>query len=129
MNIIGICILAVVSAILALSLKQNVPHFAMLLTLAVGIIIFISVCTVMPDIITKIDNLMSATGVNTEYTAILLKTVGICFLCQFSVDICRDSGQGALAGKVEFAGKLMILLSALPLMNEIIDTASSLLGA
>lgn len=129
MNIIGICILAVVSAILALSLKQNVPHFAILLTLAVGIIIFISVCTVMPDIITKIDNLMSATGVNTEYTAILLKTVGICFLCQFSVDICRDSGQGALAGKVEFAGKLMILLSALPLMNEIIDTASSLLGA
>lgn len=129
MSIIGICILAVVSTILALSLKQNVPHFAILLTLATGIIIFISVCTIMPDIITKIDNLMSATGVNPEYTAILLKTVGICFLCQFSADICRDSGQGALAGKVEFAGKLMILLSALPLMNEIIDTASSLLGA
>lgn len=128
MNITGICILAVVGAVLAVTLKQTVPHFALVLTLSAGIIILIAVLTVLPDLTEKINSLMSATGVNSEYTAILLKAVGICFLCQFSSDICKDAGQSSLAGKVELAGKLMILISALPLMNEVLDTASSLLG-
>ena len=49
---------------------------------------------------------------------ILLKTLGVCFLTQLSADSCRDAGEGALAAKVELAGKLFIVILALPLFQQ-----------
>ena len=128
MNITGICILAVITAIIAIALKQNVPQFALVLSLVTGVIILISIASYLPDFTEKLDLLMTQTGVDTEYSKVLLKAVGICFICQFSSDICKDSGQSALAGKVELAGKILILISSLPLMEEILETANSLLA-
>lgn len=128
MNITGICIIAVVAAIIAIALKQSTPQISLALSLITGIIILISIASYLPVFIEKIDLLMSQSGVNPEYAKVLLKSVGICFICQFSSDICKDSGQSALAGKVELAGKILILVSALPLMEEILTTANSLIS-
>ena len=87
-----------------------------------------SISAYLPVFTDKINLLISQSGVDKEYTRVLLKSVGICFICQFSSDICNDSGQSALATKVELAGKILILISALPLMEEILEIASSLLS-
>lgn len=128
MDILGICIIAVTGSILVLTLKQSVPQLALLLTLSVGVIILISVLSFLPIITDKITQLMSQTGVNSKYISILIKALGICFICQFASDICKDAGQSALASKVELAGKIMILISALPLIEEVLNTASALLS-
>lgn len=128
MNIAGICVIAVAGAILAVTLKQTTPNFSVMLALITGVIILITICVSLPTVTSKIESLMNFTGVNTEYTTVLLKSVGICFICQFSSDICKDAGQNALSGKVELAGKILILISALPLMEEVLNTATSLLG-
>lgn len=128
MNIVGICIIAVVGAILAITLKQTTPQLSLALALITGVVILIAICSFLPAVTDKINQLMSVTGVKPEFAAVLFKAVGICFLCQFSSDICKDAGQSALAGRVELAGKIMILISALPLMEEVLNTATSLLG-
>ncbi|MEF2920047.1 MAG: stage III sporulation protein AD [Acutalibacteraceae bacterium] len=128
MNVLGICILAVTGAVLILTLKQTSPQFALLLTLAVGVTILITIISFLPTVIDKITLLTSETGVNTNYTGTLLKSLGICFICQFSSDICKDAGQNALSSKVELAGKIMILILALPLIDEVLSTATSLLS-
>lgn len=128
MDILGICIIAVTGSILVLTLKQSVPQLALLLTLSVGVIILISVLSFLPIITDKITQLMSQTGVNSKYISILIKALGICFICQFASDICKDAGQSALASKVELAGKIMILISALPLIEEVLNTATALLS-
>ncbi len=128
MNIVGICIIAVVGAILAITLKQTTPQLSLALALITGVVILIAICSFLPTVTDKINQLMSVTGVKPEFAAVLFKAVGICFLCQFSSDICKDAGQSALAGRVELAGKIMILISALPLMEEVLNTATSLLG-
>lgn len=128
MNIVGICIIAVVGAILAITLKQTTPQLSLALALITGVVILIAICSFLPAVTEKINQLMSVTGVKPEFAAVLFKAVGICFLCQFSSDICKDAGQSALAGRVELAGKIMILISALPLMEEVLNTATSLLG-
>ncbi len=129
MNILGICIVAVIGAILVLTLKQTSPQMGLLLTLATGVMILITVFSFLPTVTDKITQLMSETGVNYQYTSILIKSLGICFICQFASDICKDAGQTALSSKVELAGKLMILISAVPLMEEVLNTATSLLGS
>ncbi|MBQ1992536.1 MAG: stage III sporulation protein AD [Clostridia bacterium] len=128
MNIAGICILAVIASIIAIALKQSTPQISLVLSLVTGVIILIAISAYLPVFTDKINLLISQSGVDKEYTRVLLKSVGICFICQFSSDICNDSGQSALATKVELAGKILILISALPLMEEILEIASSLLS-
>ena len=57
-----------------------------------------------------------------------MKTLGICFLTQFAVDSCKDAGESALASKVELAGKVTVVVMALPLFQSIASTAVSLVG-
>ena len=128
MNVVGICIIAVIASIIAIALKQSTPQISLVLSLVTGVIILISIANCLPMVTDKINQLILQSGVNGEYAKVLLKAVGICFICQFSSDICKDSGQSALATKVELAGKILILISALPLMEEILETANSLLS-
>ncbi len=128
MNIVGICIIAVIASIIAIALNQSTPQISLVLSLVTGVIILISIANCLPMVTDKINQLILQSGVNGEYAKVLLKAVGICFICQFSSDICKDSGQSALATKVELAGKILILISALPLMEEILETANSLLS-
>jgi len=39
----------------------------------------------------------------------------------------RDAGQESIASKIEFAGKIFILVLAIPIINVIIETLLSLL--
>ena len=121
MDIFGICVLAVTGCIIALNLKGTVPQYALAAALVSGTLILISVCTPIPHIIEEINRLASLSGVKEEYAKILFKAIGICFISQISADICRDAGE-------ELAGKIMIIVLALPLMEEILETAKLLLG-
>lgn len=128
MSIIGICVIAVVGAILALTLKNTTPHISLIIVLATGVIIFASILFFMPQVINKINGLISFTGMDNSYATVLFKSLGICFLCQFATDACKDAGQSSLASKVELAGKLMIVTLSLPLIESIINTAADLIG-
>ncbi len=129
MNIAGICIIAVAGSVIALSLKNTLPQYALILTLSAGIMIVLAICTALPNIIDRMNTLMDLAEVSSKHSEILFKSIGICFISQFSADICKDAGESALSGKVELAGKIMILICALPLIEEVLNTASALLGA
>ena len=62
-----------------------------------------------------------------KYVETILKGLGIVILTQISADICRDSGEGKLAGHIETVGKLELLLLCIPLIGEILATAEKLL--
>ena len=62
------------------------------------------------------------------YAKILLKALGIAFLSQYAAELCRESGEGSLAGGVELVGKIEILLLCIPWMEEVLSTAKELLA-
>lgn len=69
-------------------------------------------------------------GGNAErYTDILLGALGIALMTGICADICRDCREPSIAGYVEMAGRLEILLLCLPLIAEILETVSGLLPA
>ena len=55
---------------------------------------------------------------------ILMRVVGITYVCDFSAGICRDSGYGFLAGQLETLGKLMVMISGLPVLTAVIEQIS-----
>ena len=129
MDLFAICIAAVAATILAVTLKRYNPEISMLLAIGAGVIIFVLVLNQIPQALSQINTLLSRAGMPLQYGQVLFKALGICFLCQFSSDACKDAGQSALAFKVELAGKLMIVLLALPMLEDIINTAVALMGA
>ncbi|MEG2699278.1 MAG: stage III sporulation AC/AD family protein [Ruthenibacterium sp.] len=61
-----------------------------------------------------------------DFSAVF-KAVAIALLTQCTQDLCRESGQVALAGRVEFAGKVAMLLCAMPLFASLADIIMELL--
>ena len=61
------------------------------------------------------------------YLAILLKVIGITYICEFSSDICRDAGYQAVAGQIEVLGKLTVMFAGLPILFAVIEQIQSFL--
>lgn len=120
--------LAAAAAFAGAALKKYNPEISAVLSVAAGTLILISVLSRASPLIREISELCADAGLDTIYGAVLLKTIGICCLCQFTADTCRDAGQASLASKVEFAGRVTIILTALPVFQSILGTASALLG-
>ncbi len=49
-------------------------------------------------------------------------------MTQLASDACSDAGEKALAAKAELAGKLAMLLIALPLFEKVAEMAVSLMN-
>ena len=58
---------------------------------------------------------------NGYYIKLILKMVGVTYLCEFGTQICKDVGQGAIALQVELFGKIMVLIIGLPILLSIIE--------
>jgi len=54
---------------------------------------------------------------------LMLKCAGICLLCTFACELCRDCGESALASKLELAGKCTLLAYCLPLLKQVFGYA------
>ena len=62
------------------------------------------------------------------YSSVILKSLGIGILAQTTADICRDSGETAIASKVEFAAKIIILLLAIPILKTLLELIADFLA-
>ncbi len=70
----------------------------------------------------SIRELQDFLGINEAYITILLKMIGIAFLAEFSSSMCKDAGQTAIAGQIDFAGKLTMLVISLPILQSLLET-------
>ena len=128
MNICAIAGLTLSAAVAAVSLKKHLPEYSVIINIIAGIILSIAILTEISPVLNKINNIMSFAKIPGEYAMILFKSLGICFAVQFAADSCRDAGENSLASKVEFAGKIGILITALPLFETIIQTSLNFIG-
>lgn len=128
MNMIGIAGIALVTAVIAVMLRRYHQEYAIVVSITAGVLILFQILANILPAIRQISTLLSSAGLSNEYALILFKALGLCFLAQFAADSCRDAGEGALASKVELAGKLAIVVLSLPLFEKIASTALALIG-
>ena len=126
MNIITICGAAIVTAVLAVMLRSQSPHSAMLLSVAAGAIIILSLLKYLPGTLSGIQSVLADGGIDTADIAILLKVMGICFVTEFTCDCVTEAGLLSLSTNISFAGKILVLLTSLPLFQNIITVITTL---
>ena len=78
-------------------------------------------------IITLLQDLANKTNVSSNFLKILLKITGIAILTEFAVSICKDSGESAIASKVDIGGKVIIISMSIPIIQALLETVIKIL--
>ena len=127
MNITSLVVVCVVAALLCLYLGQHKPEYALLVSLASGILILLYVVRGIGEVSDSLQGLLSKLSVDSQLIVIVFKCLGICILAELGSQCCRDAGETAMATKVELAAKVALVLLSLPLFSRLADIAERLL--
>ncbi|NLZ92596.1 MAG: stage III sporulation protein AD [Firmicutes bacterium] len=122
MEIIQIVAFALIATFLVIVVRETKPFYSMMIAMMAGIIIFLRVAAYLSTVINVLLDMTLQANISLVYLNTLLKILGIAYLAEFGAQICRDAGEGIIASKVEFAGKLLILVMAMPLVVAVLET-------
>ncbi|ARI77092.1 stage III sporulation protein AD [Halobacillus mangrovi] len=122
MDIIQVVSLGLIAALLIILLKEQKSSAAFLLLLFTVIIIFLSILDQVKYIFTLLSYIADQAQVEPVYFKTILKIIGIAYIAEFGAQLIRDAGLNSLASKVELAGKLFILMLAIPIVTAVIET-------
>ena len=67
-------------------------------------------------------------GEKRQYVNLLLKLIGITYLCEFAANLCKDAGYGTLSNHIELFGKITIMVSGLPVLKLMIEMLEDMMG-
>lgn len=127
MDIFKIIIISLISVALCLILKQTKPELAMLTGLITVIMILLFALNYVGQVVTLIKDLANKAGMPLEIITIILKIIGISYIVEFASNVCKDAGESAIASKIEFAGKCIILTIGMTIIGNFVDTITKFL--
>jgi len=127
MDILQIIGIAIVGALLSLILKTYRPEVALQIALATGIVIFISIAATLSSAVEAIMALADKYGIDSGYIGTVIRIIGIAYICQFTADVCKDAGETAVASKIEFAAKVLMLIYAIPIVDALLQMIISII--
>ena len=119
--------LALTGSLLALTLKKQMPEYAMLTALTCGILLSALLLGPLDEVIQCWNRLAARLPCAEEIAAPLFKAVGISMAAHFAAELCRDSGQNALGAKVELGGTAACIVVMMPLAETAFDLIGSML--
>ncbi|MED3659040.1 stage III sporulation protein AD [Bacillus velezensis] len=126
-EIVQIVGLGLIATFLSLIVKEQKPTFAFMIVVFSGCVIFLYLIDQIYDIIRMIEKIAVNANVNMVYVETILKIIGIAYIAEFGAQLTKDAGQGAIASKIELAGKILILVMAVPILTVIIETILGLI--
>ena len=121
MEIIKIIGIALIAVIIIIMLKQYRPEYAIFISILTGALILILVMDKLDGIIALIKSIQDKSSINMEFITLLIKITGIAFLSEFAVSICKDSGEGAIASKIEMGTKIIIISMSIPIISSLLE--------
>ena len=118
---IQICVLAIAGLFAALIIKKDKPEFAVLIIMLVSFFIAIRILTILGNAVEELESWESILGGHIAYISLLLKIIGITYVCDFAANLCKDSGYAALSNHIELFGKVAIRVAGFPVIRIMID--------
>ena len=123
-KIIGVGLVALISIII---IKQYKPEFAIYISIISGVIIFYMIMGELSKIISLLQSISDKSGISTKFLSLLLKITGIALLTEFAISICKDSGEGAIASKIEIGSKVIIVSMSIPIISSLLEVVLKLI--
>lgn len=118
MNIYSISAAAVCISVVILCVKNIKSETGHMISIASVVVITAFVIPYIIKIIMAMEHFAALSRNGEKYLEPILKITGIAYISQIGSELCADSGEKALALRVETAGKIAICTVALPIAKE-----------
>ena len=124
-KIVGIALMAVAASLV---LRAYRPELGLQIAIAAGVLILMLTLDELIALSSFLSETLARFQIDPGYLKVMLKVIGTAYLAQFAADLCRDAGESAVAGKVELAGRVLILALCLPVLMSILEMVGSILS-
>lgn len=129
MEIFQIVSFALVASVLAIIVRDQKSSLSFFIVLFTGIVIFLILIQQVAQVFSLLEYIAQRANVNGMYVETILKIIGIAYIAEFGAQITRDAGLGSIASKIELAGKVLILVLAVPILTAVIETILAFIPA
>jgi len=127
MEIVRIVLIGIVAGVLIMTIKQKQPEIALQVSIIAGLIIFIYVLDYIVIAIDYVKDLVNKFSIPYESITVVLKIIGIAYICEFAVQVLKDTGENSIANKVEIAGRVFIVVLSLPVLSSFMNMVLGML--
>jgi len=129
MDIVQIVLIGIIATLLYIVLKDMHPSFAFFILLITSILILVVVIKQIIIIIKLLQSLGNKAQVNSFYVETILKIIGIAYITELGSNITKDAGLSSVSSKIELAGKIFILLLAIPIISAVVEVILNFIPA
>jgi len=91
----------------------------MAISLGAGAMILLGAAQALEKVLASASALAAQTPLGSQSLPVLIKVLGISYLCEFAAQTCRDAGEEGLGQKVILAGRIAVMTLMLPVMNAL----------
>lgn len=127
MEIMKIVAIAIGGVIMAAIVKSFKPELSIYVVLATVIIIFLMALDKLTAVFQFLSTVYGEMTYGKNFFPIIIKVLVVAYLADFTAQLCKDAGEGAIAGKVELAGKIVIFYLSMPILLAILELINSVL--
>jgi stage III sporulation protein AD len=127
MDIIKISAIGIITAVCVVILREHKSEAALMVGVAGGAIILLSVIEYFTNIFGVIGGIAEKAGIPDSLLSTIFKIIGIGYIADFSAGIVEDAGQKSLGEKIVLGGKLMIMVLSLPIITLLFETIAGIL--
>ena len=127
MSLVTVCMASVLVVLVAIKLKKMNAEYSTLLSIGACLFIVSFIIGRLGNVLDSIDRITGYININMDIS-ILLKMLGISYICEFATNICKDAGYGAIASHIELAGRVTMVVMSLPILFHVIDMVVRLMG-
>ena len=128
MDIFRIIGIGIVGMVLAVLIKNYRPEIAIQISIAAAAIIFLITAPYLKSVLIMFEEIADQVGINTLHMGIVLKVIGAAYITQFAAELCKDAGESAIASKIEFAGKVVIMMMSMPIVYSVLNLVNDMVN-
>lgn len=121
MLLMKILFIAVITMLLSMIISKVNEEFKLYFILIFGVVAFLMIFSELRSHISNMFNIFSNYNIKIENFSLLLKIVGIAYICDFVSLICKDLDYESIGKKIELSGKLIILVYSFNVILKFID--------
>lgn len=126
MDVIRIGVLGVAGVLFALQFKAEKQEYSLYIGFAASLIIFAFAVDKLTAVLDNMVIFQKYIDSGSMYFKILLKAIGITYICEFCSAVCKDAGYAAVAGQIEVFGKLSVLITGIPILLALIENINQI---
>ena len=127
-NCFSVAVFCVCSAIMAVLLRQHCHEQSLMTALMACIAVLGGMMVFVEPIISDVSDVFSQAGISDSYISLIFKATAICFITQITCEICRDSGENAIASVAEMWGRGAITFMSMPILKTLFEKINEIIG-